>query len=274
VAAVGLSQISFITSFVAGMVALFAPCCFSYLLPAYFGNIFKEKKRVILMTLVYSLGIFVVMLPVVLGARVLSGLIFRLHDQTYILGSLFMIVVAMLAFLGIKLPMPNFTRQQTVRPDVVSTFTLGLFAGVTSSCCAPVLLGVLTLSALTPSMSMSLLVGAVYVLGMVAPLYAASFFIDKHRLLERPWLKRQVTSLSLGKKVYPIFVANIIAGVTFLLAGTAMLWLTLAGKLGMPEPAKINYTLNGLTQNRFLNLIFVVIGLYLLFKFIKRGVKP
>ena len=89
------SQISLIASFIAGMVALFAPCCFSYLLPAYFGNIFKEKKRVILMTLIYSLGIFTVMLPIVLGAKVLASLVFRLHDQTYIFGSLFMIVVAM-----------------------------------------------------------------------------------------------------------------------------------------------------------------------------------
>jgi len=104
------NQISLIASFIAGMVALFAPCCFSYLLPAYFGNIFKEKKRVILMTLIYSLGIFVVMLPIVLGAKVLAGLIFQLHDQTYIIGSLFMILVAILAFLGIKLPMPQITR--------------------------------------------------------------------------------------------------------------------------------------------------------------------
>ena len=104
------SQISLIASFIAGTVALFATCCFSYLLPAYFGNIFKEKKRVILMTLIYSLGIFVVMLPIVLGAKVLAGLIFQLHDQTYIIGSLFMILVAILAFLGIKLPMPQITR--------------------------------------------------------------------------------------------------------------------------------------------------------------------
>ena len=265
------SQISLIASFIAGTVALFAPCCFSYLLPAYFGNIFKEKKRVILMTLIYSLGIFVVMLPIVLGAKVLAGLIFQLHDQTYIIGSLFMILVAILAFLGIKLPMPQITQRQPNRPDVVSTFTLGLFAGITSSCCAPVLLGVMTLSALTPGLAASLLVGAVYVLGMVTPLYLTSVFIDQNQLLEKPIMKRQITSLVLGSKTYPIFVANIIAGVTFGITGTVLLYLTLIGKLGMPEPAKLNLQLNSLTQNPWLNLVFGLIGLYLLYKLIRRA---
>ncbi len=69
-------QISLVAAFAAGIVALFAPCCISYLLPAYFANIFKEKKRILLATLIYSLGIFVVMLPVVLGAKALSLLFF------------------------------------------------------------------------------------------------------------------------------------------------------------------------------------------------------
>ena len=69
-------QISLVAAFVAGMVALFAPCCISFLLPAYLGNVFKEKKKVLLMTLVYSAGIFVVMLPVVLGAKALASLFF------------------------------------------------------------------------------------------------------------------------------------------------------------------------------------------------------
>ena len=86
-------QISLLAAYIAGMVALFAPCCISYLFPAYLGNIFKERKQVLLMTLIYSLGIMVVMLPIVLGARVLASLFFELHDQTYLIGGLFMLLV-------------------------------------------------------------------------------------------------------------------------------------------------------------------------------------
>lgn len=267
------SQISLIASFIAGMVALFAPCCFSYLLPAYFANIFKEKKQVILMTLIYSLGIFAVMLPVVVGAKVLADIFLQLHDYSYFFGGMVMIATGILAFLGLKIHQPRLAWRQPGRPDIISTFVLGLFAGITSSCCAPVLLGVLTISALTPNLAMSFFVGLAYVLGMVAPLYLASFLIDKNKLLERPVLKLRLLSLKLGAKIYPIFVSNVIAGAAFFLAGAAMISLTLAGKLGMPEPAKINWEINQLTQSSTANFIFAIIGAYLMIKLIQRGLK-
>lgn len=145
-------QISIVAAFLAGMIALFAPCCVTYLLPAYLGNVFKEKKRIILMTLIYSLGIFVVMLPVVMGAKVLSDLFLKLHDQTYIIGGMFMLVVAGASFLGLKLPMPRIAFKGSQKTDVMSTFTLGIISGITSACCAPVLFGVIALSSLSPSL--------------------------------------------------------------------------------------------------------------------------
>src|SRR3990172_12836795 len=128
-------QISLLAAFIAGVVALFAPCCITYLLPGYLGNIFKERRHVLFMTLIYSLGIMAVMLPVVLGAKMLASVFFTLHDQTYFVGGLVMILVAGMALLGLKLPMPHLRgRQNTGRPDVISTFTLGVFAGITSAC--------------------------------------------------------------------------------------------------------------------------------------------
>ena len=67
-----LFQTSLIAAFVAGMVALFAPCCITFLLPAYLGSVFKEKEKVILMTLVFGAGIFTVLLPAVLGVAFIS----------------------------------------------------------------------------------------------------------------------------------------------------------------------------------------------------------
>lgn len=228
-------NVSLVAAFVAGMVALFAPCCISYLLPAYFGNVFKERRRVLLMTLVYSLGIFVVMLPIVLGAKVLAELFFRLHNTTYLVGGGAMIAIGILAFLGIKLPMPSFkTRSlQAGQTDITATFTLGIISGITSACCAPVLLGVLTLSTLSPSVFLSLGVGVAYVLGMVTPLYLASLLIERGNILERPWFKKQLTTIKIGTHAYPIYGSNIAAAVVFVGTGLLMLGLTLTGKLGM-----------------------------------------
>lgn len=276
-------QISLIAAYIAGMVALFAPCCISYLFPAYIGNIFKERKKVLLMTLVYSLGIFVIMMPVVLGAQALSRLFFRLHDQTYIVGGFFMLFVGILSFLGIKLPMPHFTQKSRKQgPDIISTFTLGIFSGITSACCAPVLIGVIALSSLSPTTPQALLVGAFYVLGMVTPLYLGSLFIHKKNLLSKPIFKKKVSELKLGKKTYPIFVSNIIGSIIFILTGLFMIYLSSMGKLGMTVAEsrvtksintiaiKITQITSGLPG---LNIIFAVVALYLIYKFVKMVAK-
>src|SRR3989344_5687667 len=175
-----LYEISLVAAFGAGVVALFAPCCISFLLPTYFGNIFKERRRVLLMTLIYSVGIFTVMLPIVLGAKALSLFFFRFHDQSYLAGGIFLLATAVMTFLGIKLPMPHIAlRQAQGKLDVGSTYMLGIFSGVTSACCAPVLLGVMGLSALSVTWWGAMGVGVAYVLGMVFPLYLASWLVEK-----------------------------------------------------------------------------------------------
>lgn len=276
-------QISLIAAFVAGTVALFAPCCISYLLPAYFGNIFKEKKRILLMTLIYSFGIFVVMLPVVLGAKLLTSLFFRLHDQTYIIGGAFMLLLAIVSLLGIKLPMPSFAMKQKKNGnDVISTFTLGVISGITSSCCAPVLVGVITLSTLSPTILQSLGVGASYVLGMVTPLYLASLFIERRNILEKPFMRKKVTVHNIGKKAYPIFVTNIIAAVVFFVTGGLTIILSSTGMLGMPTAHSpivraINDTalrVTALTEKiPGINIVFGIIGIYLFYRLVKTAVR-
>lgn len=272
-----LFQLSLLASFIAGMVALFAPCCITFLLPAYFANIFKEKKRVVLMTFIYSLGIFTVMLPVVLGAKALSQLFFNFHDQTYIIGGLFLIFVGFSTLLGFKLPMPrfNFTKQTD---DPLSTYILGIISGITSACCAPVLVGVIALSTLSPTMAQSLLVGFFYVLGMVTPLYLASLFIDKRNLLEKPIFRKPFREITIGGQTHMITVANFISFIMFVGMGLLTIFLSLSGKLAMNRSEEsvtqliqsVAVSVTSLVQKiPGLDLVFVAIALWLLSKFIK-----
>ncbi len=275
-----LYQISLIAAFIAGMVALFAPCCISYLLPAYLGNIFKEKKRVLFMTLVYSLGISVVMLPVVLGARILAQVFYSLHDQTYFVGGIFMLILALMTLFNLKLPMPKITSKKSGQDtDIISIFTLGIISGITSSCCAPVLVGVITLSSLSPTIFQSLGVGFSYVLGMVAPLYLSSLFIDQRNLLEKPIFKKQLTTFSFKNKQYPILVSNLIAAIIFTFTGALALILNSAGMLAMPSHesgitktiTKIALNITQLTDEiPMINFLFAVFAIYFLYRFIQR----
>lgn len=278
-------QLSLLASFIAGMIALFAPCCVTFLLPAYFANIFKEKKRVLLMTFIYSLGIFTVMLPVVLGARALTQIFFNLHDQTYLIGGFFLILVGFLALLGIKLPMPHITSNRQAMPagrqagDPLSTYILGIFSGITSACCAPVLIGVLALSSLSPTLPLALLVGFFYVLGMVTPLYLASLFIDRGNFLANPLLRRPLFTGKFFGKTYPVTLSGLVSFIMFVGLGFLLIFLSLTGRLSMSgaEEATAKYIQNAaLAFTRVtekipgLDLIFTLVASFLFYKFITK----
>ena len=274
-----LFQTSIIAAFLAGMIALFAPCCVSYLLPAYLGSVFKERKRVLFMTLIYSLGIFAVMIPAVLGSKLISLAVFRYHEQIYLIGGIFMLIVGITSLLGLKLPMPNIKQSGKQGTDIASIFTLGVFSGITSACCAPVLMGVLTLSFLSPSLWQALLIGFVYVLGMVTPLYIGSYFLDSKKVLGMTFFKKKLSEIKIFSKTYPIIMGNVISFFIFTLTGLLVLYLTLATDFSMAEMAQdfsgsiyeVTLWLNALPGA---NIIFLgAIGLFL-FVIVRHAIFP
>ena len=279
-----LLQTSIIASFLAGMIALFAPCCVSYLLPAYLGSVFKERKRVLFMTIIYSLGIFAVMIPAVLGSKLISLYVFRYHDQVYLLGGVFMVIVGITSLLGLRFPMPHIRQSRKQGTDIASVFTLGIFSGITSACCAPVLVGVLTLSFLSPSLWQALLIGFVYVLGMVTPLYIGSYFLDSKKVLGLTFFKRKIGEVRLPLirynnrkgmlKTYPIIMGNVISFIIFTLTGLLVVYLTLATDFSMAEMAQgfssnINgfaIWLNGIPGANSVFLIAIVMFIFVVIK--------
>lgn len=276
-------QISLIAAFIAGMVALFAPCCISYLFPAYIGNIFKEKEKVLFMTFIYSLGIFVVMIPVVLGAKILTSFFMDFHDKTYLFGGLIMIIVGFLTLIGFKLPMISLEskKKKNKKPnvDISSTFMLGVVSGVTSSCCAPVLIGVITLSSFSPSLFMSLLIGFAYVMGMVFPLYLASLFIDKKNILQNPVLRKSVADFEFLGKKRNVTVSTILGSTVFFISGITMILLTASGKVSMPTgDDSVTKSISGValrvteitSKVPFSNFLFILLLVALVIYFIKR----
>lgn len=270
-------QTSLIAAFVAGVVALFAPCCISFLLPAYLGSVFKEKEKVVLMTLVFGLGIFVVMMPAVLGVAALSKALFVYHDQIYYLGGFVMLMAAAITFLGIKLPMPNLGKRDSKKPDVLSVFTLGIFSGITSACCAPVLIGILTLTFLSPNFFGALTIGGMYVLGMVVPLLFIAVFLsgkmDKLTFLRKPLF----TFSFLGKERIVIF-SSFIASIIFAFAGLLIIYLKAIGQLGMEDLDGFTKMITGagnlvnqyVGENLILNLVFVAILIFIFYKISKK----
>jgi len=268
-----LFQTSLIAAFVAGMVALFAPCCITFLLPSYLGSVFKEKEKVVLMTLVFGAGIFTVLLPAVLGVAFVSKLLFRYHDGIYIFGGFTMLIVAVTTLLGVKLPMPNLSGANVgKRTDVASIFTLGIISGITSACCAPVLIGIMTLTFLSPSFFGALLVGGMYVLGMVVPLLLIAVFLSD-KMPKMTILRRPITIINFFGSSYTIILSNVIASVVFLITGALALGLTVTGRLSAENMDVFTKTItnalnsvNGILGNNiFLNILFVAGLIYFIY---------
>ncbi len=271
-------QISLIASFVAGMVALFAPCCITFLLPAYLGSVFKEKEKILLMTLIFGLGIAVTLLPAVLGVAIISKLLFRYHNLLYIVGGLVLIVVATVTFLGIKLPfMVNVGSRAQGKSDPLSIFVLGIFSGIASACCAPVLVGILAFVLISPSFFGATLIGIMYVLGMITPLLIISLFLS-NRVNKLIVLKKKIFDFKVFGKKFTVILSNLIAALIFFLTGLTTLIFTATGNLSMEKTrdfTRIIEDAGGIVNqyignNLLLNFAFLLIVILIIYRIIRK----
>src|SRR5258708_19672901 len=91
-----------------------------------------------------------------------------------------MLALAIYMLLGgqIHLPMPG--RRAGGKAGMLSVYSLGIFSGVASSCCAPVLAGVIALSSVVSSFWLALGLGVAYVFGMVVPLFLIALLWDPY----------------------------------------------------------------------------------------------
>lgn len=176
-----LFGISLTASFLAGILALFAPCCITFLFPSYLGTIFKENKKVMYYTLIFALGLSFVLVPIALGIRFAIFFLDTYHLQIYYLGALIMILMGIMTLKPIfHLPQVfHVTGIQNKKINTASVFGLGLMSGLTSACCAPVLFAAVTLTSLSPTLFQALIVSVAYVLGIVMPLFIMSLFYEK-----------------------------------------------------------------------------------------------
>lgn len=226
-----LVETSLLAAFIAGLAALFAPCCITVLLPSYFASIFKEKQKVYLMTFVFFLGIATVFLPLGLGAAWLGLFFSQNHNTIFAIGGTFLIVLGFMQITSRHFSLPFSVHPKLKDTSATSVFTLGIFSGIATTCCAPVLAGVLALAALPGSIFWGAMYTLSYVIGMVAPLFFIASFLDKADINKKIMGFRKPINYSLlGKKV-TLTIAEAISGAVFLGMGSFILYLASQNKL-------------------------------------------
>ncbi len=221
---------SLIAAFVAGVAALFAPCCITVLLPSYLGNIFREKYKIFFMTFVFFLGVATVFLPIGLGASFLAQAFSKYHNIIFSIGGIFLVVLGITMLLGKKFSTPTSVRDG-MKKHVSSIYVLGIFSAIATTCCAPVLAGVLTLSMAGGTIVWGVLYTLAYVLGMTLPLFVIAAFLDKTNLTEKFTGAKKTVAMKLGNFSWQITVSELISGLIFLLMGGYITYLAFSSKL-------------------------------------------
>jgi len=227
-----LISASIIAAFAAGVAALFAPCCITVLLPAYFASIFREKRKVFLMTFIFFLGILAVFLPIGLGAAVLGRIFKEYHNIIFGVGGLFLLALGATLLIGRHFSLPFSVSPAVKNHNVASVFVLGIFSGIATTCCAPVLAGTLALAILPGSIFWGAIYTLSYVFGMVAPLFIISLFLDKVDFTKKfSGVFQKPLIYSLRGQEFRTTISEFISGITFLSMGTVILYLALSDKL-------------------------------------------
>ena len=216
---------SLFAAFVAGAVALFAPCCVVVMFPAFLAaSVRNHRWRLVPLAFVFAVGVATVLVPVTLGVSLLTESLLRYHTAVYGFGAILLLALAAVSLSGGTWSLPFLRGSPDIsRTDSAGVYALGVFSGAASACCAPVLAGVLTLSAVSPGLIAGVGIGMAYVFGMVFPLVILTLMWDRLGP-DRLQLGSRRVSFGIG----PIKVATTTAG----LAASAM-FLVMAVVLGV-----------------------------------------
>ena len=235
---------SVLAAFLAGTIALFAPCCILVVFPAYLAAAVRNARwRLVPLTLVFAAGLAIVLVPVSLGLALLSRTLLAFHSTVYLLGGVLLLALAVVAFTGRTWALPFLRGAPDIaRTDSAGVFALGVFSGAASSCCAPVLAGVLTLTAVSPSLLSGTGIALAYVFGMVFPLLVMTLVWDRSELRERLTLRARTVEVRLAGRRYTTTNLNLLMAGVFALMG---LGLILVGVTGASLAPTFQTTLGG-----------------------------
>ena len=168
------------------------------------------------LTLVFATGIAVVLVPVTLGIGFLTRSLLQFHGPSTSSAECCYWDLAVISAMGVSWALPMLRSAPDIqRTDSGGVFALGVFSGAASACCAPVLAGVLTMSAIAPSLAQGVAIGLTYVFGMVFPLLVMTVLWDRLGLGDRPAFRGREVQWSLAGRTFTTNSINLVAAGLF-----------------------------------------------------------
>ncbi|OAV62415.1 cytochrome c biogenesis CcdA family protein [Enteractinococcus helveticum] len=169
-------EISLVTAFLGGVLALLSPCG-ALLLPAFFASVIGQRMRLLLHGGVFYLGLVVTLVPLGLGLGAVGSLLTEYRGALIVTTSVILILLGLVQAAGFgfdlskALPGAGSLQQRAhSRGGFVRTVLLGAASGVAGFCSGPILGAILTLAVAQGNTWNAGVMLAVYGLGMVVPL--------------------------------------------------------------------------------------------------------
>lgn len=217
-------SITFLLAFFAGLISMTSPCGIA-LLPTFFSVAFKDKKKAVLMTSAFSLGLLVAFTLFGLIAGFL-GNFFNIYKLTFaVISGFILIFFGILLFLNIGFSIFNFKLDYRKEKSFFSIATLGFFFGVGwTPCVGPILVGILILAANSATVLNGTLMLMFYGIGIVAPLIVLAYFSDKYNWADSRFLRGKEITFNLFNKKIITHTYNIIGGIFLMIIGALMVY--------------------------------------------------
>ena len=216
------SSITFLLAFFAGLISMTSPCGIA-LLPAFFSFAFKDRKKAVLMTSAFSLGLLLAFTIFGLIAGFL-GNFFNTYKLTFAVVSGFILIFfGILLFFNTGFTIFNFKLDYKKEQSFFSIAMLGFFFGVGwTPCVGPILVGILVLAANATTVLNGTLMLIFYGIGVVTPLIIIAYFSDKYDLAEKKFFRGKIFSFSIFNKKIITHTYNIIGGILLFIIGLLM----------------------------------------------------
>src|SRR3989338_1501782 len=207
--------ISLLAVFLGGIISLLSPCS-ALILPGFLATAFHQRRRLILATAVFSLGVLSLMVPLGLGFLFLFTLFNSYRQLITLVIGLILIGEGLLQLFGRSLFLFSFNHRLPKNPNLMATFWLGAFSGLgASSCVGPILGSIITLAANSRSLAAALNLILAYSLGLVLPLFLLAWLWQRRPTTAQKILRGRAVTL-FGRKVH---LVNLAAAILFFFLG-------------------------------------------------------
>ncbi len=216
------SSITFFLAFFAGLISMTSPCGIA-LLPAFFSFAFRDRKKAVLMTSAFSIGLLLAFTIFGLIAGFL-GDFFNAYKLTFaVISGFALIFFGILLLLNVSFSIFNFKLDYGEKEGFFSTAMLGFFFGIGwTPCTGPILAGILVLAANSATVLNGALMLVFYGIGVVAPLILLSYLSDKYDWANSGLLRGKEIKFNLFNKQIATHTYNLIGGALLLIIGLLM----------------------------------------------------